>query len=562
MTKTVTLTQIEATGIQDYIFGSNNLRQNIGASELVARATTQWVAQALDGFGGKHNATWNDGEGRLDLADQSIAASGVQAEVIYAGGGNALILFEGKAHGLAREFTRNLTFKVLEQARGLTLVVEHLEFDWDAAALSEKHQELRRKVAARKMKRPISLPLPGRAVTAACEFTGLPAVGRDKLDGDLISKQVRCKVEVGHSLANGRLHNILRNVRNKGYEFVYDFDLFGEKGESSYIAVIHADGNGMGKRFNALAEEHPLPDDNEAYVRQLRAFSQAMREKSITALRETVDLLMGSRKPGEDGEEKFGGVVPIPTEKDKKTGKEQEYLPFRPIVFGGDDVTFVAEGRLGLAMAAHYLNTVSQGPLPGPKAGVDGDPLYSRAGVAVVKSHYPFSRAYELADALAASAKSCIEYLVDGKGTVMDWHFSTSGVILSLKQVREREYVAETGNSLLMRPVRLNLGAEPPPGSKYWRSWETFAEITQTLKEEEPWVDRRNKIKALQRALRGGLHAVEQFRDNYGVKELPEIPGQSATMKTTGWAGGDCGYFDAIEALDFYVHLVNGKEAV
>ena len=560
MTKTVTLTQIEATGIQDYIFGSNNLRQNVGASELVARATTQWVVQVLDGLEWKHNATWNDSEGWLDLADQSIAAPGVQAEVIYAGGGNALILFEGKAHGLAREFTRNLTFKVLEQARGLTLVVEHLDFNWGSVALSEKHQELRRKVAARKMKRPISLPLPGRAVTAACEFTGLPAVGRDKLDNDLISEQVRCKVDVGHSLANRRLHNIIQNVWNKGYDFVYDFDLFGEKGESSYIAVIHADGNGIGKRFKAIAKEHPSSDDNDDYVRQLRTFSQAMREKSITALRETVDLLMGSRKPGEDGEEKFGGVVPIP-KKDKKTEKEQEYLPFRPIVFGGDDVTFVAEGRLGLALAAHYLNTVSQGALPGPKAGMDGDPLYSRAGVAVVKSHYPFSRAYELAEALAGSAKSRIDYLVDGKGTVMDWHFSTSGVILALKQVRAREYMAETGNSLLMRPVRLNLGEDPPPGSKYWRSWETFVDVTQTFQDEGPWAGRRNKIKALQRALRGGPHAVEQFRANYGVEELPEIPGQSA-MKTTGWAGGDCGHFDAIEALDFYVHLFNGKEAV
>lgn len=560
MTKTVTLTQIEAIGIQDYIFGSNNLRQNVGASELVERATTQWVAQVLDDFGWKHNATWNDNGGRLDLADQSIADPDVQVEVIYAGGGNALVLFEGEAHGLAKEFTRNLTFKVLEQARGLTLVVEHLDFHWHSVALSEKHQELRRRVAARKMKRPVSLPVPGRAVTAACEFTGQPAVGRDELDGDLISEQVRCKVDVGHLLADRRLNNILWNVRESGYEFVYDFDLFGEKGESSYIAVIHADGNGMGKRFKAIAREYPLPDDNEAYVRQLRAFSQAISERSIAALRATVDLLMHSRKPGEDGEERFGGVVPIPTKKDKKTGKEQEYLPFRPIVFGGDDVTFVAEGRLGLALAAHYLDAVSQGPLPGPKAGMDGDPLYSRAGVAVVKSHYPFSRAYELAETLASSAKSQIHHLVDGKGTVMDWHFSTSGVILALKQVREREYVAENGNSLLMRPVRLNLGEDPPPGSKYWRSWETFAEITQTFQEKDPWIGRRNKIKALQRALRSGPHAVEQFRANYGVEELPEISGQSA-MKITGWAGGDCGYFDAIEALDFYVHLSNGKEA-
>lgn len=33
---------VEASGIQEYIFGSNQLAQNIGASELVRRATEDW----------------------------------------------------------------------------------------------------------------------------------------------------------------------------------------------------------------------------------------------------------------------------------------------------------------------------------------------------------------------------------------------------------------------------------------------------------------------------------------------------------------------------------------
>ena len=34
---------LEVTGIQPYVFGSNHLAQNIGASELVLRATTAWL---------------------------------------------------------------------------------------------------------------------------------------------------------------------------------------------------------------------------------------------------------------------------------------------------------------------------------------------------------------------------------------------------------------------------------------------------------------------------------------------------------------------------------------
>jgi len=39
---TYTLTFLDTVGIQNYVFGSNVLRENIGASELVRRATRLW----------------------------------------------------------------------------------------------------------------------------------------------------------------------------------------------------------------------------------------------------------------------------------------------------------------------------------------------------------------------------------------------------------------------------------------------------------------------------------------------------------------------------------------
>lgn len=66
-----TLMLIEATGIQEYIFGSNQLAQNIGASELVTRATTDWVIAELNQLGLKHNAIKNV-KGEWEPNDQSI----------------------------------------------------------------------------------------------------------------------------------------------------------------------------------------------------------------------------------------------------------------------------------------------------------------------------------------------------------------------------------------------------------------------------------------------------------------------------------------------------------
>ncbi len=570
--KTITLTQIEAGGIQDYIFGSNNLRQNIGASELVARSTTQWVAETLDTALGrdKHNIQWVEEEGQLIfLPARTITDNTTQAEVIYAGGGNALILFKGASDEHAIEFTKALTTKGVQEARGLRLVVDHIPFTWadDAPAdqaLSKVHTKLRRQMLDRKSERPPDTPLSGLGVTAACDFTGMPAVGRDQRN--LISQEVRHKLDA-HNPAQKRLNTLLPQVGGGkySYDFVYEFDMFGERNESSFIAVIHADGNGMGKRFENIADEHPDPKDNANYVIQLRKLSQAVKDKASTALNAAVNLLIESRKRGPDGNDYFGDIVPVP-----KKGK-QEYLPFRPIVFGGDDTTFVCEGRLGLALANKFLQSIAEGELPGAKEGQEGFPLYARAGVAVVKSHYPFSRAYELAEALAKSAKDNISVLMDGeKGSVIDWHFSTSGIIVPLDQLREQEYVAKNGHSLLMRPVWVDTDQKSKPNT-YWRSWQNFNYVTSVFKgisrnpdENKAWADRRNKIMGLRVALRDGGETVEQFRESYEQELLPKILESATdniqddtpnTMRRSGWQGKNCGYFDAIEAIDFYEPL-------
>ena len=545
----VTLTQIEVSGIQDYIFGSNNLKQNIGASELVVKATTDWVVAALEKVGIQHNALWDDSEQVCQLVTWTEQL--LPAQIVYWGGGNALILFTGALEEHAKPFTKALTRQVIHAARGMSLVVGHQELAWDNHAVSQAHKALRQTVAKRKSNRRQSTPLLGLGVTAVCDFTGLPAVGLDA-DDSLISQAVQAKYDAYEK--ENRVNRLLKEVSGS-YLFADDFNLLGERGESSYIAVIHADGNNMGQRFEKLAETYQTVADNHAYCRQLRILSEAVAKKSTDALKATVQLLVDSLDPRN---KKFGGIVPVPVNADGNT-----VLPFRPIVFGGDDVTFVSEGRLGLALAAHYLKKIGEGNLPGAKADEIGEPLYARAGVAIINNHYPFARAYELAAALGDSAKKNLPELTpptptdkeketEHKGVVLDWHFATSGVILSLGQLREREYRSRAGHNLLMRPVRLDLD-EPPVGSKYWRSWQNFVNVTRNFQDNKDWNEQRNKVKALREPLRDGGERVKLFRNNYGIALLPDIPGQS--MRETGWHGEDCGYFDAIEAMDFYVHL-------
>ncbi|MEZ4622958.1 MAG: hypothetical protein R2867_46705 [Caldilineaceae bacterium] len=214
-----------------------------------------------------------------------------------------------------------------------------------------------------------------------------------------------------------------------------------------------------------------------ASTSRLCAFSLSVQRAAHTALNATVNFLRQHIKPSKEADKnqyllyKVADKIEL-TNDQSKSGRP--YLPFRPIVFGGDDVTFVCEGRLGLQLAAYYLEQFTAQKLS------DGGRAFCRAGIGVTHTHYPFALAYELAEGLCKSTKSSIagwqddpRHKKDGI-TAMDWHFAVNGMNEPLAETRHRAYVGDTG-SLLMRPLRLT---EPEID---WRSWEQFQTIIHTV---------------------------------------------------------------------------------
>lgn len=529
-----TLTVIDTSGIQDYVFSANNLKQNLGASYLVKCATSNWVVEELPS---PHNVLDIDDVEKPFDENARIEDGCLKAEVIYSGGGNALVLFAGQEEAIA--FVKHLSRRVLLKAPGLNVIYSHVAFDWQKEALGGLEGVVKKAMnvlAQRKKEQLTPMPQLGLGVSAACAFTDLPAVEEiyDDQTNILISAETRAKLN-SEEKAHGRLSKL---VEWNGYNIPKDFDDFGRtRGESSYLAVIHIDGNGMGSRIQSLRNKSPKPEQNRAYINDMRAFSLSIYRAAMKSLNETVGFLVNAVKP--DGKDKYIGQIKLNGDK----------LPFRPIVYGGDDVTFVSDGRLGLTLTAYYLKQLASKTL------ADEKPLYARAGIAVVKTHYPFARAYALAEELCRSAKMYIKErqkppYYEESLTAVDWHFAVGGLIRDLEEIREREYTVAEGK-LFMRPVRLT---DP---EKDWRSWDTFSLIVREFSSSK-WAERRNKIKALRDALRAGPNDVRHFLKLYGVTTLPPIDGMK-DMAEQGWQGGWCGYFDAIEVMDFFVPLEGGK---
>ncbi len=517
------LTVVDTTQIQQYIFGSNRLIENIGGSELVELATRRWVYESLPVA---HNVI----DVTTGLLDNQRTIGNIDAEVLYAGGGNTVILF--KTFDVARTFASRLTRRVLREAPGLELIVAHRKFDWQTESLAGVVSEtLGVELARKKHQRVPSLPLLGLGVTQPCSSTGLVAAG--VFDNKPVSLEIKAKTEdTIQKQSRERLQAKLPRIQQGYWQIPHDFaDLGRIKGEESYIAVVHADGNGIGRRVEAIAKRYSLPNQNRDYINAIRQFSQGLEHAATEALRSVVDLMADA----------------FLTDAELANHHRLKF-PLRPIVFGGDDVTFVCHGRYGLSSAVRYLAAFEEATKKEPA--FNGQPAYACAGVVIVHTHYPFARAYRLSEQLCRSAKQMLKDLQVDDGSAIDWHIAMSGITGSLGEIRAREYQTKQG-LLHLRPLLLR------QSHVTWRSWPVFKEILGAfLKENSELYERRNKVKALREVLRQGPNAVRDFLYAYQIKALPTSDAINVSgYETSGWAGDRCVYFDAIELMDLYQDL-------
>lgn len=519
------LVLIETSGIQQYIFGSNRLREQIGASHLVDQVTDTWLQEY--GF--------SNAEPQLppkELPD---------AQILWSGGGNTRLLFASSE--LAVQFTRAWSEKLLRKAPDVRCLVVHQVWDGN---LQSTHDKALTQMRYKKQTTPIQTPSLGLAVNAFCQSTGMPATGFNRATDDApelypVSRAVAAKLATLKD-ANDRLDETLLSAEQaKKYVFPYDFDNLGRsEHEHSYIAVVHIDGNGMGKRFGEIQQKYQHSDGD--YLEKVRKLSELVRCASEQALLECVRLVIKQIIDTKDLKRNFPPDKKLPKKAFRSSELQGEpdlrfflsdtsqgdktFLPFRPIIYGGDDVTFVCDGRLGIALAIKFLQEFNKA------SGTEN--LHGCAGIAIVKAHYPFARAYDLAEQLCSSAKKKID---DHNASAIDWQIAMTGITGSLKEIREREYQTTSGASLSLRPVSIR--GDAPSDIVHWNS---VARIINEFR-SEIWADKKNKIMQLREILRQGSDKVAEFEKLYKI----DI--------NRGWIENVCMYFDPIELLDFYYPL-------
>ncbi len=573
---------IDTTGIQNYVFGSNRLRENIGASYLVSQATDEWVKSCITTCKkvNRHNLFSPLGEQGAWKIDASlrIESDGLDAEFIYSGGGNAVILC--RDGGVSEAFRAHYTRYLMENAPGIQVVI--LEDEFDFSKLGELAQTLKSIMERKpqvKASRKRSTPTLGLGVSAACRSTGLPAeqytepikgAGENEETAYPASAEVLAKTRAFDD-ANQRLLSLLPiDDPNNRYRFSYPYDLDNlgrSEGEHSYVAVVHADGDNIGSQLMELAQVQGK--DNREYIEWWRKTSSTLDRVGTESLKQMLSRFLEMRiegnKPTITHDNAFGEISRIEFQRDKRN-KDTWFVPIRPIVFGGDDVTFICDSRIAHELTVQFIKafeSVASDEESGLKS-LDFNNVTASAGIALVKSHYPFSRAYNLAEKLTKSAKTYkheIEQTYGKVGGCLDWHFAMGGLLGSNEEIRRQHYQIPSG-SLTLRP--LTVGENPELDCRSWEivreGIDCFQDIGRSDNDKALWSGKRNKVKMLRDALREGEESVKRFLTVYQpsdgkTKKLLPALNTASSFEYGGWADDYCGYFDALELADWFIPM-------
>lgn len=439
-------------GIQDFIFQTNELKDIVGASELVEEICTK----AFEEFA---------------KAGESIVRAAGNIKHIYSDSEADKAVMENAV--------RNFPKIVMQKAPGITVsqavvvIKNENEKGWFKKAVDELEQKL--KVQRNK---PLQSQTLGFLGTKRSPKTGRPVWGdgAGELIDEAVAKMREC-VSEGHY----RLCESCFGAQNLSERIAYNINDITLKND--WIAVIHADGNGLGNIIRTIGDDH----------KTLQKFSKKLNDVTIESAKSAYKEICYNFPDG--------------------------FIPIRPIVVGGDDFTVICRADFALKYVNEYLiafedntqNFISDLKKDNEKLRNSGiDKLTACAGIVYIKSSFPFHYGYHLAEKLCDYAKS-----VSRKNSCLMFHKVQDSFVEDFKSIINRELTIPENESFAFGPYfakEVEAGKE----NEYW-TVRMLTTIKDKLSDEEG-----NKVKSAIRQFIGLLKAGDG-RNSSKKRRLLEI---------------------------------------
>ena len=403
----------DVRGIQNYIFKTNALKEIVGASAIVDNLIIDEFRKAVEESNipeEEYLLNWEQYENLAFEIDNKI-----KLEVLYYGGGNLVVLFRDEY--LCKEISQRMSKNIMKKAYGLSLAyayvfkTEDYQNDW-----KNLKDTLGKIKATTPLNKPIGI---------------LPIVQYDNVTGTPLSKIVhennRVKKVTFEAFQKIEKYNHIPTEN----EYMKEFDKMRATEDESLIAVVHIDGNSMGLNIGSIMKDATTYDKSTSIMREIsKNIHETFEEKALKRVKGELESICFKH-----------GI------KYKKNN-----LPFRPIIKAGDDITFVCNARISLDIVRIYIDEIRKGYM------YHNQYKFSAcAGIAIIHSHFPFHKAYQIAENCCEKAKERAKtdnYKINDEiGNFVDLHYCYSGYISDdLDEMRAHHYQNIENRNLICRP--------------------------------------------------------------------------------------------------------------
>lgn len=410
-------------GIQNFIFQTNELKDIVGASELVENICTILFKESVDNY--------KDSNAIINAA------------------GNIKYEFDNieDCKALVRKFPKT----VLEYAPGVTIsqAVVEIENDDDFAA---KVDILEEKLRAQRNK-PLASTTIGLMGILRSRKTGLPVVETELTKEKKLEYLDAATLAKRYEVENGMKSKRLDTLKLPRVAFDNDHLRFGDVAlniedmtdKNDWVAIIHADGNGLGQVVQKIGK-------NKKSFREFSLNLDAATKKS-------------AREAYIEINKRYGGSW------------SAKPIPIRPIVLGGDDLTVVCRADIAIEFVVYFMERFEKNTefecLKGVFLG-DDQKLTACAGIAYIKSSYPFYYGYNLAEALCTRAKKDAKAGLKKEGdktelppSCLMFHKVQDSFVESFDEIAKRELQPQKNVSFEFGPYYINV--EEVHGKSRWK---------------------------------------------------------------------------------------------
>ncbi len=371
-------------GIQSFLFETNKLKEIAGASEIVDQVCSQLFRELL-------------GRDRFQEENLLIGAAG-----------NIKYIFEDR--DTCRHVVRNFPMKVMKLAPGITVSQAVVQVQ---GVFGQEHiRELENRLRIQR-NRPVVQHGLGWMVAERSRRTGKPGVAWEQ---DQVVDQGQLSKRDASEDAQGSLLRKVLPDSGRGYHHSFPNDMseiVGRGEKNSWIAIIHADGNDLGKRIIKMSNSNPSKET-------FKSLSQRITRATEKAVQDA-----------------FRQVV-LPT-----GGNGRKY-PFRPVVLGGDDLTAIIRGDLAVKFTKVFLSAFEK-QTKEQFADFEHEEfrngLTACAGIAFIKVNYPFHYGVHLAEKLCTEAKKVARKMqASSTPSCLLFHKVHSSFVEDYPSILEKEY--------------------------------------------------------------------------------------------------------------------------